>query len=140
MLWSILLSRHCLWQLALTTVICTGVHVLFVWGSLSNWNDHYVVGVCLFRWAHPAGYHGMGTSLAEAMPVDAVMTAFFTCLGAMKRIDEVQRGSIAHVPPDALHRGPLALLGAPREQRLPGVERLALVQLPAYSRRPVRDL
>ena len=64
--------------------------------------------ICLYRWSHPAGFHGLGTFLAEAMPVDACMTAFFTCLGAMRRMDA--RGWSPHVPPEAFHRGPLALL------------------------------
>ena len=55
LLWRVLTSRHCLWQLLLTLVICSGVHVLFTWGELTNWNDHYAVPVCLFRWSHPAG-------------------------------------------------------------------------------------
>ena len=109
-LFNVLTSRQCLWQLLLTTIICSGVHVLFTWGQLSNWNDHRAVAVCLFRWSHPAGYSAMGTSLAEAMPIDATLTAFFTCLGAMKRMGDVQRGWAPFVPPDALHRGPLWLL------------------------------
>ena len=97
-------------QLLLTMCICSGVHVLLSWGQLSNWNDHALVPICLYRWSHPAGFHGLGTSLAEAMPVDACMTAFFTCLGAMRRMDEVSRGWAPHVPPEAFHRGPLAVL------------------------------
>ena len=97
-------------QLLLTLIICSSVHVLFTWGSLSNWNDHRVVDVCLYRWAHPAGWSSLPTSLAEAMPIDAVMTAFFACLGAMKRMDDVQRGILPHVPPETLRRGPLPLL------------------------------
>lgn len=103
-------SRACLWQLGVTLFTCTGVHVLLGWGSLTDWGDHDIVGICLFRWAHPAGYHGLATSLAEQVPLDAVLTAFFACLGAMKRKEEVHRGEVAHVPPDALHRGPLWFL------------------------------
>lgn len=83
--------------------------------------------VCLFKWEHPAGFHAMPTSLAEAMPIDAVMTAFFACLGAMKRLDDVQRGVAPHIAPDALHRGPLWLLfprgtpGLPKLSSLLGV-------------------
>lgn len=97
-------------QLTLTLFICGGIHVLFGWGAMSNWNDHEPVDMCLFEWAHPAGYHALPTSLAVAMPLDAVLTAFFTCLGAMKRMGDVQRGWAPHVPPDALHRGPLWML------------------------------
>ena len=129
LLWKVLTSRACLWQLFLTLIICSGVHVLFTWGSLSNWNDHAVVQVCLFRWAHPAGYSSLPTSLAEAMPVDAVLTAFFTCLGAMKRMGEVQRGWAPHVPPDALHRGPLWLLFPRGAQSLPRLSSLLGVTL-----------
>ena len=82
LLWQVLTSRQCLWQLLLTLIICSGVHVLFTWGSLSNWNDHAAVQVCLFRWSHPAGYSSLPTSLAEAMPIDAVLTAFFESLAS----------------------------------------------------------
>ena len=105
-----LTSKQCLWQLVLTLIICSGVHITFTWGTLTNWNDHHVIDVCLFRWAYPDGYKKMPTSLAEAMPVDAALTAFFTCAGGMKRMDDVRRGLLPHVPPDALHRGPLWLL------------------------------
>lgn len=125
----VLLSRHCLWQLTLTLMICGGVHVLFVWGSLTNWNDHYAVEVCLFRWAHPTGYNGMGTSLAEAMPIDAVLTAFFTCLGAMKRLSDVQKGWAPHVPPESFHRGPLMFLFPRGTASLPRLSSLLGVTL-----------
>ena len=116
-------------QLLLTLFICSSVHVLFTWGSLSQWNDHSPVQVCLFRWAHPSGYSGLGTSLAEAMPIDAVLTAFFTCLGAMKRIGDVQRGWAPHVPPEALHRGPLWLLFPRGTAALPRISSLLGVAL-----------
>jgi hypothetical protein len=128
-LWRVLTSRQCLWQLLLTLIICSGVHVLFTWGSLSNWNDHAAVQVCLFRWSHPAGYSSLPTSMAEAMPIDAVLTAFFTCLGAMKRMGDVQRGWAPHVPPDALHRGPLWLLFPRGVQSLPRLSSLLGVTL-----------
>jgi hypothetical protein len=116
-------------QLLLCFLICVGAHVLITWGQLSNWADHELVDVCLFRWAHPAGFHGLGTSLAEAMPVDATLTAFLACLGAMRRIDDVQRGVAPHVAPDALHRGPLALLFPRGARALPRLSCLLSVTL-----------
>lgn len=109
-LWQTLTSKQCLWQLVLTLIICSGVHISFTWGELSGWNDHEPTDICLFRWSHPAGYHGLPTSLVETMPLDAAMTSFFTCLGGMKRMADVRRGVLPHVPPDALHRGPLWFL------------------------------
>ena len=105
-----LLSRPCLWQLFLTLTICSSVHTLMSWGSVSNWAAHEPIGVCVFAWSHPTGYSGMGTSLMEVMPIDALVTAFFACLGAMPRMFEVQRGWVLPVPPTAMCRGPLWLL------------------------------
>ena len=121
---NVLLSRQCLWQLLLTVVICGGVHTLMGWGSLSNWSQHDLVSICLTRWAHPAGYKAMGTALVEEVPVDAILTAFFACLGAMKRTADVQRGSAPHVPPDALHRGPLWFLFPRGVEALPRLSSL----------------
>ena len=84
-------------QLLLTLIVCSGVHILFTWGTLSNWNDHGVIQICAFRWAHPGGYHALPTSLIEAMPLDAFMTAFFTCLGASAWTrDRTRAGSMTH--------------------------------------------
>ena len=63
------------------------------------------------------------------MPIDAVLTAFFTCLGAMKRIGDVQRGWAPHVPPEALHRGPLWLLFPRGTAALPRISSLLGVAL-----------
>ena len=103
-------SRACLWQLCITACFTCGMHVLLAWAKLSNWNDHQPIAICLFGWTHPAGYNHGGTSISEAVPVDAFFVAFIVCLGSMRQMGAVQRGWIPHVPPAALHRGPLWLL------------------------------
>lgn len=72
------------------------------WQETTNWGDHDPVEVCLFTWAHPATYSGTGIMMSEAMPLDAVLTAFFTCMGGMKRMQQVRLGKLNHVPADAL--------------------------------------
>jgi len=103
-------SRACVWQLCITACFTCGMHVLLAWAKLSNWNDHQPIAICLFGWTHPAGYNHGGTSISEAVPVDAFFVAFIVCLGSMRQMGAVQRGWIPHVPPAALHRGPLWLL------------------------------
>ena len=97
-------------QMFLTIIVSVGLHILISWGMLTNWNDHFAVKMCLFEWAHPAGYSGAPTCIAQTLPVDSAVVAFVVCLLSMKRIGDVQRGLLPHVPPSALHRGPLVLL------------------------------
>ncbi len=110
MLRNALCSSACLWQLFLTAVVSVGAHILVGWGVLTNWNDHDPISICLFKWAHPAGYSGAGTSIAQSLPVDACVVALIACLFSMKRMGDVQRGYLPHVPSAALHRGPLLVL------------------------------
>ena len=119
-----LTSRACVWQLLLTACGSCGVHILVAWGSLSDWNDHRPVDICLFGWTHPDGYDKGGTSISETMPVDAFVVAFVVCLGAMKRMGDVQRGWVPHVPSTALHRGPLWLLFPRGSEALPRLSSL----------------
>jgi hypothetical protein len=103
-------SSACLLQLALTTAISVGAHIIIGWGVLTNWADHEPVQICLFNWAHPAGYSGAPTSIAQSLPFDAFFTALISCLISMKRMGEVQRGFLPHVPSTALRVGPLFML------------------------------
>ena len=124
-----LCSRSCLWQLTLTLAVCSSVHVLLSWGTMSDWAAHDPVDICLFAWAHPDGYGtlSLGVTLMVSMPVDAIATAFFACLGAMARMGDVQRGYIAHVPAEALQRGPLWLLFPRGVEALPRLSALLSV-------------
>ena len=103
-------SSACLLQLALTTAISVVAHIIIGWGVLTNWADHEPVQICLFNWAHPAGYSGAPTSIAQSLPFDAFFTALISCLISMKRMGEVQRGFLPHVPSTALRVGPLFML------------------------------
>lgn len=122
-----LCSSSCLWQLLLTALASIGVHLLVGWGVLTNWNDHQPIPICLFAWAHPAGYSGAGTSIAQAIPVDAFLVAFIVCLFSMKRVGDVQRGLLPHVPSAVLHRGPLFVLFPRGTEVFPKVSSLLLV-------------
>ena len=117
-------SRACVWQLCITACFTCGMHVLLAWAKLSNWNDHQPIAICLFGWTHPAGYNHGGTSISEAVPVDAFFVAFIVCLGSMRQMGAVQRGWIPHVPPAALHRGPLWLLFPRGVEALPRLSSL----------------
>ena len=64
-------SQVVAWQLGLTFIVSVGLHILISWGMLTNWNDHEPVDICLFAWAHPAGYSGAPTSIAQSLPIDA---------------------------------------------------------------------
>ena len=97
-------------QLIYTAIICAGIHVLMTWGEVTNWGQHYEMDVCVFRWAHPAGFRSIPVAMVWVIPTDAFLVAFFVCLGQTKRAVDVRRGVLPHVPPDALHRGVLALL------------------------------
>ena len=99
-------------QLIYTALICAGIHVLMTWGEVTNWGQHYEMDVCVFRWAHPAGFRSIPVAMVWVIPTDAFLVAFFVCLGQTKRAVDVRRGVLPHVPPDAAPRRPRAPLPA----------------------------
>ena len=57
-------------QLIYTAIICAGIHVLMTWGEVTNWGQHYEMDVCVFRWAHPAGFRSIPVAMVWVIPTD----------------------------------------------------------------------
>ena len=106
----VLISRACRGAVLRTIVICTGIHLIVGWGLLTNWSEHEPLAVCLIRLSHPAGYGGMPLSMLSMYPTDAALLATAVCAAQMPRMMAVRRGELPYLPPEALHRGALALL------------------------------
>tara|TARA_B100000795_G_C22645546_1_gene378189 strand:+ start:124 stop:822 length:699 start_codon:yes stop_codon:yes gene_type:complete len=106
----VLFSRACRGAVLRTVVICTGLHLIAGWGLLTNWSAHEPLAVCLIRLSHPAGYGGMPLSMLSVYPADAALLATAVCAAQMPRMMAVRRGELPYLPPEALHRGALALL------------------------------
>ena len=106
----VLFSRACRSAVLRTIVICTGIHLIVGWGLLTDWGAHEPLAVCLIRLSHPSGYGGMPLSMISMYPTDAALLATVVCSAQMPRMMAVQRGELPYLPPEALHRGALALL------------------------------
>ena len=106
----VLFSRACRGAVLRTIVICTGIHLIVGWGLLTNWSEHEPLAVCLIRVSRPAGYGGMPVSMLSTYPTNAALLATAVCTAQMPRMMAVRRGELPYLPPEALHRGALALL------------------------------